>query len=81
MSSILLNFLSKILLMKIFAERLRELRIEKGLSMKQLAKMIDTTDAAISNWENEINEPKISYLKNIALFFGVSTDYLLGLEN
>ncbi len=49
--------------------------------MKQLAKMIDTTDAAISNWENEINEPKISYLKNIALFFGVSTDYLLGLEN
>ena len=67
--------------MKIFAERLRELRQEKGLSMKALAVALKTTDAAISNWENEINEPKISYLKEIAAFFGVSTDYLLGLEN
>lgn len=66
--------------MDIFAQRLRELRQEKGLSMKQLAKEIGTTDAAISNWENEINEPKISYLKSIAIFFNVSTDYLLGLE-
>lgn len=67
--------------MKIFAERLRELRTEKGLSMKELAKVIKATDAAVSNWENDINEPKISYLKSIALFFGVTTDYLLGLEN
>ena len=66
--------------MDIFAQRLRELRQEQGLSMKQLAKEIGTTDAAISNWENEINEPKISYLKSIAVFFNVSTDYLLGLE-
>ena len=49
--------------------------------MKQLAKELNTTDAAISNWENEINEPKISYLKAIAVYFNVSTDYLLGLEN
>ena len=67
--------------MKVFAERLRELRLEKNLSMKQLAKEINTTDAAVSNWENEINEPKISYLKALALYFGVSTDYLLGLDD
>lgn len=67
--------------MKIFAERLRELRIDKGLSMKQLAKALNTTDAAISNWENDINEPKITYLKDIAIFFEISTDYLLELEN
>lgn len=67
--------------MSIFAQRLRELRQEKGLSMKQLAKALDTTDAAISNWENEINEPKISYLKAIAQYFGVSADYLLGIED
>ena len=67
--------------MEIFAERLRELRIEHNLSMKQLAKKIDTTDAAISNWENEINEPKITYLKAIAEYFGVTADYLLGLED
>lgn len=67
--------------MKIFAERLRELRTENGLSMKQLALAIKTTDAAISNWENNINEPKITYLRVIAVYFGVTTDYLLGLEN
>lgn len=67
--------------MSIFAQRLRELRLEKKLSMKELAKNIDTTDAAISYWENEINEPKISHLKKIALFFNVSSDYLLGLES
>ena len=67
--------------MSIFAQRFRELRQEKGLSMKQLAKELNTTDAAVSNWENEINEPKISYLKAIAQYFNVSADYLLGLEN
>lgn len=67
--------------MIIFSQRLRELRQEKGLSMKQLAKEINTTDAAISNWENGVNEPKICYLKAIAIFFNVSSDYLLGLED
>ena len=67
--------------MVIFAQRLRELRQDRNLSMKQLAKQLNTTDAAISNWENEINEPKISYLLSIAKFFNVSTDYLLGLED
>lgn len=67
--------------MKIFSQRLRELRTEESLSMKQLAKEINTTDAAISNWENGINEPKISYLLAIAVYFGVSSDFLLGLED
>ena len=64
-----------------FSQRLRELRQDKGLSMKQLAKELGTTDAAVSNWENGINEPKISYLKSIAVYFNVSADYLIGLED
>ena len=67
--------------MDIFSQRLRELRQDRELSMKQLAKAINTTDAAVSNWENGINEPKISYLKALALFFNVSSDFLLGLED
>ena len=81
----LLNFLSIILLrlkaMSIFATRLRELRNEKKLSMMDLAKEINTTDATISNWENDLNEPKISYLIRLAKFFDVSTDFLLGLKD
>ncbi|MDE6059514.1 MAG: helix-turn-helix domain-containing protein [Clostridia bacterium] len=67
--------------MSVFATRLRELRTENNLSMKQLAQAINTTDGAISNWENEVNEPKISYLVRLAQFFNVSADYLLGLKD
>ena len=67
--------------MKIFAERLRQLRITHKLSMKQLATALNVTDAAISNWENNINEPKISYLIEVAKYFGVSADYLIGIED
>lgn len=61
--------------------RLRELRTDKQMSMKQLAVAIGTTDAAISNWENGINEPKISYVIRLCQFFDVSADYLLGIED
>ena len=81
MSGTLLSFLSIMVFMDIFSQRLRELRQDKKLSMKQLAKEINTTDAAISNWENGVNEPKISYIISIAKFFGVTSDYLLGLED
>lgn len=67
--------------MSVFATRLRELRTEHNLSMKQLAQGINTTDGAVSNWENEVNEPKISYLIRLARFFNVSADYLLGLKD
>lgn len=67
--------------MSIFATRLRELRTEKKLSMRQLAEKVNATDGAISNWENDINEPKISNLVKLAKVFGVSADYLLGLED
>lgn len=81
MSSTLLSLLSIIIFMDTFSQRLRELRLDKKMSMKQLAKEINTTDAAISNWENGVNEPKISYVISIAKFFGVTSDYLLGLED
>lgn len=67
--------------MKIFAERLKDLRIEKGLSLKALAKEIGVTDIAISRWENELRIPNIENLALIAKYFGVSADYLVGLED
>lgn len=67
--------------MKVFGERLRALRTEAKLSAKQLAKNIQVSDAAIINWENNVNDIKGEYLVKLAQFFGVSTDYLLGLED
>ena len=65
----------------IIGKRIKELRIEKGLSLLALAKEIGVDKHAIIYWESEINEPKASYIVRLAQFFAVSTDYLLGLED
>lgn len=58
-----------------FAERLKELRAEKNLSMRALAEKIQVSDAAICKWENGENEPKATYIKRLCAFFEVSADY------
>ncbi len=67
--------------MKIFAERLKELRTEAGLSTTQLGKEIGVTATTISRWERNNREPSLANAKEIAIFFKVSTDYLCGLED
>jgi len=61
-----------------FAERLKELREEAGLSMRQLSAKIGFTDVAIGKWEKGLQVPNIDTLNVFADFFGVSADYLLG---
>jgi len=65
----------------VIGERIKLLRIEKGISQAKLAKEIGATQKAIDFWEKSINEPKASYIINLARFFNVSTDYLLGFED
>lgn len=62
-----------------FKDRLKELRIEKDLSQKQLAQIIGVSQKAIDFWEKGENEPRASYIFALAVLFGVSSDYLLGL--
>ena len=63
-----------------FKTRLKELRLEKGLSQKQLGEIIGASYSAVGYWETGINEPKISYVIALCKFFDVSADYLLGLS-
>ncbi len=67
--------------MKAFCERLRELRKDANLTAKMLAKEIGVSDATIIRWENGNITPSIDHLYNIAKYFGVSSDYLIGLED
>ncbi|MBQ8406605.1 MAG: helix-turn-helix transcriptional regulator [Clostridia bacterium] len=67
--------------MKIFQERLKELRKEKGLLQKDLAQTLKTTNSSISDWEKGRSQPDLQTLANLARFFEVSVDYLLGLED
>ena len=65
----------------IIGKRIKELRLENKLSQLALSKAIGVDKHAIIYWEQEVNEPKASYIVRLAQFFGVSTDYLLGLED
>ena len=64
-----------------FAERIRELRFEKGLSRKQLAQALFISERLVSYWENNERECDFDMLIKIAKFFNVSIDYLLGNSN
>jgi len=67
--------------MEIFAERLKELRVEKGLSIQRLSQETKIGVASICRWENCQADVKGSQLIALAKYFGVSIDYLMGLED
>ncbi len=67
--------------MKKFAERLKELRSEKELSQAQLAKATGLSHTAIVYWETEQRVPNANAIIILAGFFGVTTDYLLGVAD
>lgn len=66
---------------ELFCYRLKELRREKGLSARELADKLDVRDSTVVRWESGKMMPTIDKLYDIAKFFGVTADYLLGLED
>jgi transcriptional regulator with XRE-family HTH domain len=64
-----------------FAERLKELREEKGLSLQALAKEVKIGCSSLCRWENWQADVKGSQVVILAKYFNVSADYLLGIEN
>ena len=58
--------------------KIAELRKEKGLSQRLLAKEIGTSQANLSRWEQGLNEPSIIECWKIANFFDVSIDVICG---
>ena len=64
--------------MKVFAERLKELRLESGYTLKVVSEGIGIPLSTYSNYEQGIREPSVEIIKRICDFYGVSADYLLG---
>ena len=52
--------------MQIFIERLRELRTEKGMSQKELARLLNTTNSSVCDWERGRSEPNLETVAQIA---------------
>lgn len=62
-------------------QRIGELRRALGWSQVELAKRLSVAKQTVSNWENDNIQPSIEMLIRLAVIMGVSTDYLLGLDN
>ena len=64
-----------------FSKRLKDLRIEKGMSQMDLAKATEISQSAIAKWELDKTEPTASALIKLSEFFGETVQYLLGIED
>ena len=61
-------------------QTIKELRKEKNLSQTQLAKLLFTNQDTISLWELGKSLPDIVSVIRMTQIFGVTSDYILGLE-
>lgn len=63
-----------------FGTRLRELRMQKNLTQKQLAEQIRVQNSIISFYENGDRLPSPETIIKLTAVFHVSADYLMGIE-
>ncbi len=64
-----------------FSERLKDLRIEKGITQQAVAKETGLSQNAIAQWENAKRVPNANAIILLAKFFNVTADYLLGMDD
>ena len=62
-------------------QRINELRRACVWNQVELAARLNVTKQTMSNWENDNIQPSIEMLVRISKIFGVTTDYLLGLDD
>ena len=60
-----------------FSLQLKKLRMNKGLSQRELASIFKVSTGTVGNWEVGTREPDYATLIKLANFFNVSVDYLL----
>lgn len=63
---------------KVFSARLKELRLQHGISQEELAEQIGIKRNSYSDWENGKCKPSYEKLEKIADFFEISLDWLFG---
>lgn len=65
----------------IFSRRIKELRETLGLSQKEFAQSVGTTQTTLSSYENTGKTPSLDIVKNIAEKYHISLDWLCGLSD
>ena len=64
----------------LLAEKIRSLREQLGLTQAELAKKLGLTRSSINAWEMGLSVPSTPLIVDLSRFFGISTDFLLGIE-
>ncbi len=59
---------------------IKDLRQKRGITQEEFSEALRVSVQTISRWENGINSPDLSILPQLAVYFRVTADYLLGLE-
>ncbi|HBC98059.1 MAG TPA: XRE family transcriptional regulator [Clostridium sp.] len=67
--------------MATFNQRMKELRAEENITLEELAKALSTTKSTLSRYENNLRTPNADFINQLAKYFNVSVDYLLGNSN
>ena len=67
--------------MSVFSDRMREAREKRGVGKDVAAKMIGVGETVVRYWENGQRVPNAWSLYQICMAYGVSADWLLGLED
>ena len=60
------------------SKNIKTLRMQKGITQKELAEKLHVTSQAVSRWEQGDVEPSIDTISNMAKLFEVTTDELIG---
>lgn len=66
--------------LNIFLQRLKELRLKKGLTQQQIADLVHVNRVTYTNWEKGKREPSYENLVKLADLLEVSLDSLFGRE-
>ena len=64
-----------------FGENLKLLRYEKGLTQDDIGYLLNVTKSCISCYEKGIRQPSLDILIQLASYFRVSVDFLIGMES
>ena len=59
---------------------IKGLRQKRGLTQEAFSQALGVSVQTVSRWETGVNAPDLSMLPQLAVYFSVTTDYLLGLE-
>lgn len=64
-----------------FKDRLKEIRIQRGISQRELGEAIGVSHASIAMYESGRRQPEVETLEAICDYFNVSMDYMRGKED